>query len=176
MEPDITALGKIIGGGFPVGALAGTSEIMDVMNPLLSTVRFPHSGTFSANPVTMTAGLAAMRLFDRTAVNRVNELGYRARSGIEDAIRAVGAPACVTGAGSMFRVHMKSKLPENYRQAFSSAAEQHRLKFMLDHLFESGFIVINTCAFTISTAMGEAEIDALVEAMEIGFRKLAASS
>ncbi|NND02843.1 MAG: aspartate aminotransferase family protein [Acidimicrobiia bacterium] len=176
MQPDITALGKIIGGGFPVGALAGTSEIMDVMNPLLSTVRFPHSGTFSANPVTMTAGLAAMRLFDRAAVERTNKLGYRARSGIEDAIRAVGAPACVTGGGSMFRVHMKPKLPHNYREAFSSAAEQHRLKFMLDHLFESGFIVINTCAFTISTAMGEAEIDALVEAMEVGFRKLAAAS
>jgi len=176
MQPDITALGKIIGGGFPVGALAGTSEIMDVMNPLLSNVRFPHSGTFSANPVTMTAGLAAMRLFDRVAVNRVNELGYRARSGIEDAIRAVGAPACVTGAGSMFRVHMKPKLPHNYREAFSSAAEQHRLSFMLDHLFASGFIMINTCAFTISTAMGEAEIDGLVEAIEIGFRKLAAAA
>ena len=45
---------------------------------------------------------------------------------------------------------------------------------MLDHLFESGFIIINTCAFTISTAMSEVEIDALVEAIEIGFRKLAA--
>jgi glutamate-1-semialdehyde 2,1-aminomutase len=176
MEPDITALGKIIGGGFPVGAIAGKSEIMDVMNPLMSTVRFPHSGTFSANPVTMTAGLAAMRLFDRPSVKRVNDLGYRARSGIEDAIRAVGAPACVTGGGSMFRVHMKPQLPKNYREAFSSAAEQHRLTFMLDHLLDSGFIVINTCAFTISTAMGEAEIDALVEAMEIGFRKLAAAS
>jgi glutamate-1-semialdehyde 2,1-aminomutase len=174
VEADITALGKIIGGGFPVGALAGREDIMDVMNPLASNVRFPHSGTFSANPITMTAGLTAMRLFDRSEVRRLNDLANRARSGIEEAIRQTGAPACVTGGGSMLRVHMKPKLPNNYREAFSSAAEQQRLSFMLDHLFDSGFITINTCAFTMSTAMGEAEIDALVEAIGIGFRRLAA--
>jgi glutamate-1-semialdehyde 2,1-aminomutase len=174
VEADITALGKIIGGGFPVGALTGREDIMDVMNPLASNVRFPHSGTFSANPITMTAGLTAMRLFDRSEVRRLNDLANRARSGIEEAIRQTGAPACVTGGGSMLRVHMKPKLPNNYREAFSSAAEQQRLSFMLDHLFDSGFITINTCAFTMSTAMGEAEIDALVEAIGIGFRRLAA--
>lgn len=175
VEADITAMGKIIGGGFPVGALAGRADIMDVMNPLASNVRFPHSGTFSANPITMTAGLTAMRLFDRPEVTRLNDLANRARFGIEEAIRHTGAPACVTGGGSMLRVHMKPKLPNNYREAFSSAAEQQRLSFMLDHLFDSGFITINTCAFTMSTAMGEAEIDALVEAIEIGFRRLAAA-
>ena len=148
---------------------------MDVMNPLASNVRFPHSGTFSANPVTMTAGLAAMQLFDRSEVRRLNDLANRARAGIEEAIRQTRAPACVTGGGSMLRIHMKPKLPNNYREAFSSAAEQQRLSFMLDHLFDSGFITINTCAFTMSTAMGEAEIDALVDAVDIGFRRLAAA-
>ncbi len=175
VRADLTAMGKIIGGGFPVGALAGRADIMDVMNPLASNVRFPHSGTFSANPITMTAGLTAMKLFDRSEVRRLNELANRARAGIEEVIRQTGASACVTGGGSMLRVHMKRKLPNNYREAFSSAAEQQRLSFMLDHLFDSGFITINTCAFTMSTAMGEAEIDALVDAVEIGFRKLAAA-
>lgn len=174
IEADITAMGKIIGGGFPVGALAGRNEIMDVMNPLASHVRFPHSGTFSANPVTMTAGLAAMKLFDRPAVERLNQLTGRARFGIEDVIRRTGARACVTGAGSMLRLHMKPKLPNNYREAFNTPEEGWRLSFMLDHLANSGFITINTCAFTMSTPMGESEIDALVEAIEIGFRKLAA--
>jgi glutamate-1-semialdehyde 2,1-aminomutase len=175
VRADLTAMGKIIGGGFPVGALAGRSDIMDVMNPLASSLRFPHSGTFSANPVTMTAGLAAMRLFDRDCVDRVNELAMRARSGIEDVIRATGAPACVTGGGSMLRLHMKPKLPSNYREAFTSPEESHRLALMLDHLFDAGFITINTCALTISTVMGESEIDALVDAISIGFRKLAAA-
>ncbi|MDJ0923817.1 MAG: aspartate aminotransferase family protein [Acidimicrobiia bacterium] len=175
VQADITAMGKIIGGGFPVGAIAGKNDVMDVMNPLASNLRFPHSGTFSANPVTMTAGLAAMRLFDRPEVRRLNELANRARSGIEEVISKTGAPACVTGAGSMLRLHMKPKLPNNYREAFSSPHEQRRLSFMLDHLFDSGFIMINTCAFTMSTAMGELEIDALVDAIDIGFRKLAAA-
>lgn len=175
VRADLTAMGKIIGGGFPVGALAGRSDIMDVMNPLASSLRFPHSGTFSANPVTMTAGLAAMRLFDRESVDRVNELAKRARSGIENAIRATNAPACVTGGGSMLRLHMKPKLPSNYREAFTSPEESHRLALMLDHLFDSGFITINTCAFTISTVMGESEIDALVDAVSVGFRRLAAA-
>ncbi len=174
LEADITAMGKIIGGGFPVGALAGKNDIMDVMNPLASNLRFPHSGTFSANPVTMTAGLAAMQLFDRPAVERLNELSTRARSGIEEVIRTTGARACVTGGGSMLRLHMKPKLPNNYREAFSTPEEKWRLSFMLDHLSDSGFITINTCAFTMSTAMGESEIDSLVDAIEIGFRRLAA--
>ena len=74
----------------------------------------------------------------------------------------------------MLRLHMKPKLPNNYREAFSSPEEKRRLSFMLDHLFDSGFIMINTCAFTMSTAMGELEIDSLVDAIENGFRRLAA--
>ena len=61
ITPDLTALGKLIGGGFPIGAITGRREVMEVMNPLASKIRFPHSGTFSANPISMTAGLAAMQ-------------------------------------------------------------------------------------------------------------------
>ncbi len=173
VRPDLTAMGKIVGGGFPVGALAGRSAVMDVMNPLASQVRFPHSGTFSANPITMTAGLTAMELFNRPAVHRVNALAARARRGIEDAIAEAGVAACVSGGGSMLRVHMKPELPANYREAFSSPEEKRRLGIMLDHLFDSGFLMINTCSLTTSTVMGEAEVDGLVEAMRHGFRKIA---
>ncbi len=173
VHPDLTAMGKIVGGGFPVGALAGRSAVMDVMNPLASQVRFPHSGTFSANPITMTAGLTAMELFNRPAVHRVNALAARARRGIEDAIAEAGVAACVSGGGSMLRVHMKPELPANYREAFSSPEEKRRLDIMLDHLFDSGFLMINTCSLTTSTVRGEAEVDGLVEAMRHGFRKIA---
>lgn len=174
VSPDLTALGKIIGGGFPVGAIAGRTEVMDVMNPLTETLRFPHSGTFSANPITMTAGLTAMRLFDRDEVARINGLTQRAIKGIEEAIAATGMRACVTGGGSMFRVHLKEKPPVNYRQAYMTADENRQLAALLDHLFASGFMMINTCSGTVSTAMGEAEIDALIAAMREGFEKLRA--
>ncbi len=87
--PDLTAMGKMIGGGFPVGAIAGRADVMDVMNPLAETLLFPHSGTFSANPVTMTAGLVAMEMYDRDAVDRVNRLARRAREGIDQGIRSL---------------------------------------------------------------------------------------
>jgi glutamate-1-semialdehyde 2,1-aminomutase len=175
VRPDLTAMAKVIGGGFPAGAIAGRTDVMDVMNPLADKLLFPHSGTFSANPVTMTAGLVAMELFDRAEVARVNGLAQRAMEGIDEAIRSTGATACVTGGGSMFRVHLKARPPMNYREAFATPEEAARLRLLLEHLFAEGFIMINTGSATISTPMGEAEIDALVAAMERGLAKVAAT-
>jgi len=171
-RPDLTALGKLIGGGFPVGALAGRAEVMDVLNPLADPVRFPHSGTFSANPVTMTAGLATMELFDPAAVNRLNALGERARVQIAGAIEAAGVPACVTGAGSMFRIHLKASVPHDYRESFARAAESRLMRALLGHLFANGVILINSGAGTLSTPMSEAAIDRLTEVLLEGFRAL----
>ncbi len=86
IEPDLTTMGKMIGGGFPVGALAGRSDVMDVFDPSSGGARLPLSGTFSANPVTMTAGYVAMTHFDREAILRLNELGDCARDGLRQAI------------------------------------------------------------------------------------------
>ena len=173
-RPDLTAMGKLIGGGFPAGAVAGKRDVMEVMDPLAHRVLFPHSGTFSANPITMTAGLTAMELFDHDAVKSVNELAIQAVSGIEGAIGRAGIDACVTGGGSIFRVHLKKRPPRNYREAFADEGETYRLKALLRHLEDAGFIMINTCSATISTPMGTDEIDALVAAMESGFTKLEA--
>ncbi len=174
ISPDLTALGKLIGGGFPVGAIVGKANVMDVMNPKAGAkLLFPHSGTFSANPVTMVAGLAAMEKFDRAAVERLNALTTRAMQGIELAIAETGARACVTGGGSMFRVHMKPAPPKNYREAYTTPDENNRLTVLLDHLFDEGFVMINTCSATLSTPMTETEIDALVSAFRSGFEKIA---
>ena len=171
VRPDLTAMGKMIGGGFPVGALAGRADVMDVMDPWAKQVLFPLSGTFSANPVTMVAGLAAMEMFDRAAVHRLNRLGDFARSRINEAIRIVDAPACVTGAGSMFRVHMKPEAPHDYRSGFQTEVEARLLKTLLDHLAENGILMIATGSGALSTPMTEKEIDRLGEAMLGGFRK-----
>jgi glutamate-1-semialdehyde 2,1-aminomutase len=173
IHPDLTAMGKMIGGGFPAGAVAGRRDVMEVMNPLAQHVLFPHSGTFSANPVTMTAGLVAMEHFDPPAVDHVNALAARAMDGITEAIGRTGISACVTGGGSMFRVHLKDRPPRNYREAFTDTEDTRRLGVLLDHLTDEGFIMINTCSATISTPMGTAEVDALVSALETGFTKIA---
>ncbi len=172
IAPDLTAMGKMIGGGFPVGALAGRAEVMDVMDPWAEPVLFPHSGTFSANPVTMVAGLTAMQLFDKDAVEKLNALADYARDRITEAIAIADVPACVTGAGSMFRLHMKAEVPDSYREAFADAQEVARLNSMLDHLFDNGIMMINTCSAALSTAMTAAEIDRLADTMLAGFRKV----
>ena len=172
VSPDLTAMGKMIGGGFPVGAIAGRHEIMEVMNPLNVPLIFPLSGTFSANPITMTAGRVAMELFDREAVVSINHLADQARKMISEAINIADVPACVTGGGSIFRVHMKEKAPNNYREAYMNEQEHRLLKVMLDHLFDNGLMMINTCSGALSTAMTQKEIDILAESMLGGFRKI----
>lgn len=172
INSDLTAMGKMIGGGFPVGAIAGRADIMEVMNPLAVPVLFPHSGTFSANPISMTAGLIAMRLYDQSAVNRLNRLTKMARHRITEAIEIAGIPACVTGGGSMFRLHMKPEPPQNYREAFASADEARKLKTLLDFAFDNGIMLINTGSGALSTAMTETEIDTLAQVMLDGFRKI----
>ncbi|MEL7473519.1 MAG: aspartate aminotransferase family protein [Planctomycetota bacterium] len=174
IRPDLTAIGKLIGGGFPVGAVAGRADVMDLMNPKGDRFLFPHSGTFSANPMSMTAGLVAMEKFDAPAVERLNTLADRAIRGITSAIKDTGVTACVTGTGSMFRVHMKPTVPRNFREAFLSPEENERLKLLLDHLFDDGFVMINTCTAALSTPMGEDDIDALVASLRRGFEMLVA--
>lgn len=169
---DLTALGKMIGGGFPVGALAGRADVMEVLNPAAPKLLFPLSGTFSANPVTMTAGRVAMEHFDAAAVARLNALGDRARHGIAEAIKRAGATACVTGGGSMFRLHLKAQVPANYRQAYTTPEENRRTKALLEHLFAEGFLLVGTCTGMLSTPMTETEVDALAAAVESGLKKV----
>jgi glutamate-1-semialdehyde 2,1-aminomutase len=171
-RPDLTAMAKMIGGGFPVGALAGRREVMEVMNPLAEMVLFPHSGTFSANPITMTAGYTAMKLFDRDAVTRLNELTRYAMDKVSEAIKVADVPACVAGAGSMFRVHLKPEPPRDYRAAYATPAESAGINALINHAFDNGVILINTCSATLSTAMTKTEIDHLAEVMLAGFRKI----
>ncbi|MCA9001969.1 MAG: aminotransferase class III-fold pyridoxal phosphate-dependent enzyme, partial [Planctomycetes bacterium] len=172
VTPDLTAMGKMIGGGFPVGAIAGRAQVMDVMNPLADKVLFPHSGTFSANPITMTAGLVTMQHFDEAAVKHVNALNARAMNGIIEAIAQTGIKACVTGGGSMFRIHMKEQIPTNYREAYASPEEAARLTALLDHLFQEGFIMVNTGSALMATTLTNDHIDSLVAAIQSGFEKV----
>lgn len=172
IEPDLTAMGKMIGGGFPVGALAGSDAVMDVMNPLADKVLFPHSGTFSANPVTMTAGRIAMELFDPPAIDRMNDLGEQARVAITEAILAADVPACVTGTGSMFRIHMKPNPPGNYRESYDMAGEEALRKDFLDFALANGILLVGTCTGMLSTRMTRKEIDHLADVTEAAFRRI----
>ncbi|MDG1997248.1 MAG: aspartate aminotransferase family protein [Emcibacteraceae bacterium] len=172
VTPDLTAMGKMIGGGFPVGALAGRADVMDTMDPLASKVLFPHSGTFSANPITMTAGLVSMEMFDQDAVLKLNKLADYARNSIRETINLADVPVSVSGAGSMYRIHMKENVPNTYREGYVTPAESALIKTLLDHMFDEGIMMINTCSGVLSTVMTEAEIDRLAQSALNSFRKM----
>ncbi|RWD61459.1 MAG: aspartate aminotransferase family protein [Mesorhizobium sp.] len=172
VQPDITALGKMIGGGFPVGAIAGSADVMEVLNPLNGPAPFPLSGTFSANPITMIAGHTAMKLYDREAVDRLNALGDRARHSIGEAIKTAGVTACVTGQGSMFRIHLSADAPENYRQAYLSPEKAALLSAFVGHLFDGGLLMVETGTGFLSTAMFEHDIDDMAAVVLIALRKM----
>lgn len=99
ITPDLITLGKVIGGGFPIGAIGGRKDVMAVFDPKAPSP-VPHGGTFSANPVSMQAGLAALDLWTDEAIDRLNGLGDALRSQLQQQ----GWP--VTGRGSLMRIHV----------------------------------------------------------------------
>jgi glutamate-1-semialdehyde 2,1-aminomutase len=101
----------------------------------------------------------------------LNELGTYARTQLGEAISITGAPASVSGAGSMYRVHMKEELPWDYRSSFPTQAEKKALTTFVNHLSDAGFLMIYSGAFTLSTPMGRADIDRLAEAAVGALRK-----
>jgi glutamate-1-semialdehyde 2,1-aminomutase len=173
VKPDLTALGKIIGGGFPIGALAGKSEIMEVLDPRGTFLKYPHSGTFSANPISTTAGRVAMELFDEQAVLKLNVLAMTARKQIEESIKIADVPVCITGAGSMFKLHFQEKVPNTYRQAYQNKETRAIITELLDYLFfKENIIMINTLACMFSTTLTQKNIDRLSEALLRGLKLL----
>ncbi len=173
VKPDMTALGKIIGGGFPVGAFGGRAEILKVLDPREKKLLFPFSGTFSANPITTTAGRVALELFDREAVLRLNTLTQVAIKQIEEAVKLAGVPISLTGSGSMFRVHLRETPPQTFREAYQPKEATALINEMLDFMYHNEQIMmINTFACMFSTVMTQKEVDKLSDGMLNLFRHI----
>jgi glutamate-1-semialdehyde 2,1-aminomutase len=116
-EPDLTCLGKIIGGGLPVGAFGGRVEIMDLVAPLGPVYQ---AGTLSGNPLAMAAGIAALRLLEEeNPYARLDALGRQVSGALLGAARAKGLPAQVPQAGSMFSLFLTATPVRDYATALT---------------------------------------------------------
>lgn len=173
IRPDLTVLGKIIGGGFPVGAVAGPAEIMRVFDHRKGKPLLPWSGTFTANPVTMVAGKVTLDLLDQSSVDRINDLGELLRSGISTVFSESGWPGQVTGFASMFRVLGHRRVVTDYRSCYHDASESQRVQDLQAELLMEGFHLSSKGMGFVSTAMGEKEIHALIEATRRAVSRLA---
>ena len=131
--PDLVCLGKIIGGGLPVGAFGGKAEIMDKLAPLGPVYQ---AGTLSGNPLAMVAGIAAVRkLQKQNPYGRLNALGQRVRDTLLGAAQAKGIPLQVAQVGSMFSLFFNAQNVRNYDQAIASNGDHYRklFRYALDH-------------------------------------------
>ena len=161
ITPDLTALGKIIGGGFPVGAFGGRRDIMELFDPTKGP-RVDHSGTFNANPMTMVAGKVTMEELTPGVYTRLASLAERLRDGV----RAVGAelevPIQATGLGSLFGIHFSASPVRSYRDVAASDKELKQRVFW--GMMNEGIFCSPNLVLCISTPMGEQEVDTFVEA------------
>jgi glutamate-1-semialdehyde 2,1-aminomutase len=163
-EPDLTVLGKIMGGGFPVGATGGTARVMDVFDPGTGGPRILSGGTFSGNPVTMAAGLAAMQAMTEEAFARLEGLGTRLRGRLEEVLRSSGVPGQVTGAASLFRIVLSGRPLRNYRDIDPEAGA--RADRLCHALLDAGVVVNTNGLGCLSTPMAEREVEEIAVALE----------
>ncbi|WP_413740348.1 aspartate aminotransferase family protein [Sodalis sp. RH14] len=119
IQPDLTTLGKILGGGFSCGAVAGREDIMAQMAfhrdfpGAINNVRVHHGGTFSANPIVATAGLATLRsLDDGTVLKTLNQSSQRLRERLNTVLRKHGIAGKVYGEASVFHIQFEKKIEE----------------------------------------------------------------
>lgn len=164
LVPDLLTLGKIIGGGLPIGAVAGRADIMAVFDNTGRDPRAPHAGTFSANPLSMVAGTAAMRALTPEALERLNQLGDQLRAKLLDIVGRLDLDFSVTGRGSAFKLHPKATVPRTYRESFLDASERARLNELWRRMQSRGFLFANHGLGLLSTPMSTLEVDAFVAA------------
>jgi len=160
--PDITVFGKILGGGFPIGAFCGRRDIMERINNLI--YERPHysfhGGTFAANPISMTAGLATLEILeDGTLINRLNTLGEKIREKLREIFEAKGVDVQVTGAGSLFQTHFTRENVKDARAVFN-ADRKKLVKYHLS-LISKGVFFLPTHVGALSTAHSESDIEKL---------------
>ena len=161
VTPDLTILGKIIGGGFPAGAVVGRAEVMEVTDPSLSP-RVVHFGTYSANPVTMAAGNATMEALTPEVFRALDVTGERIRTRLREICE--GLPLQVTGAGSLFKVSATDRKLRNYRAAMTVDKEWQELASL--ELLNDGFFLTTKLHGCTSLATTEEQIESFLSAFE----------
>jgi glutamate-1-semialdehyde 2,1-aminomutase len=164
VKPDLTTLGKYLGGGMSCGAFGGRAEIMDLFDPRRPD-GLPHAGTFNNNVLTMTAGLTGLTdVYTPDAALALNARGETLRHRLNALCQAADAPMQFTGIGSMLALHtMRGPVtsPERAAQADPKLKEL----FFFDMLAH-GIWLARRGMITVSLPIGDPECDALVAAVQ----------
>jgi glutamate-1-semialdehyde 2,1-aminomutase len=162
ITPDLTTLGKIIGGGLPVGAFGGRADIMDCLAPLGPVYQ---AGTLSGNPLAMAAGIAALRLLDElNPYARLDALGRKVQAALLGAAARKGLPLQVPQVGSMFAVFFTTGRVRDYTTALRSDA---RLFARFFHACLEGGVYLPPSAYETAFLSTAHEGEAVARACEV---------
>jgi glutamate-1-semialdehyde 2,1-aminomutase len=170
VEPDITCLGKVIGGGLPVGAYGGRREIMSMVAPEGPVYQ---AGTLAGNPLAMAAGIATLRLLQQEdPYDRLEALASRLEEGLREAIAEAEAPAIVQRVGSMLTIFFTSVPVRDYASARS--CDTHRFARFFARMLEQGFLIPPSQfeAWFLSLAHTQEEVAATIEAAHRALKNL----
>lgn len=172
ITPDLTALGKVIGGGMPVGAFGGKREIMSKISPLGPVYQ---AGTLSGNPIAMAAGLKTLELISAPGFyDQLTATTTALLAGLQTRADAAGIPFSTNQVGGMFGLFFTSEKVTNYEQA--TACNQEQFKAFFHGMLERG-VYLAPSAFEagfVSIMHGEAEIQATLDAAAATFAAMAA--
>ena len=169
VTPDLVTLGKILGGGFPIGALAGKKELMGMLTPLGGVYQ---AGTFNGNPISITAGLTTLKLLNHNFYEELNHKGDYIRSGISDILEDNNLEYKIAGLSSMYQLYFTDKDVWNYMDAKSSDTKMFDQYF--HNLLKEGVFIQPSqfeCCF-ISLMHEKSELDTTLEAMKQSIKKI----
>jgi len=161
--PDMTALGKIIGGGMPVGAFGGRADIMALFDQSRGGDFIPHAGTFNANPMTMVSGEATLKHLTPEVYQRLDRLGTMLRAKLQAVFDELGVPAHVTGVASLFGIHFTSEEVADYRA--SLRGDKAMTEALFTGLLNEGVLLQQACGGALSVLTTESHVDTLVDAV-----------
>lgn len=155
ITPDLTALGKIIGGGFPVGAFGGRRDIMELYDPTKGA-KLSHAGTFNANPITMLAGAVTLEQLTPEVYRGLAELTETLRQGVREICSGLEVPVQVTGLGSLFGIHFTDRPVRGYRDVATVNARLRDAVFL--GLMNEGILTAPNLVGALSTVISEGEV------------------
>ncbi|HUK27716.1 MAG TPA: aspartate aminotransferase family protein [Candidatus Acidoferrales bacterium] len=170
VKSDVTVMGKIIGGGLPIGLVAGNQEIMNRMDhtKYSGTEYAYHGGTFAGNAITLAAGIATINVLEQTPVyQHVNKLGEKTRRAINGIFNRYDFPAQTSGIGSLFGIHTTSKKPIRDVRSFAYS-DHEESKRIFGFFLENGILMVvpEMLHGSISYAHTDADVDHLAETIE----------
>lgn len=163
VDPDLTTMGKVIGGGLPVAAFGGRADLMSIVDPE-AAVSMDQAGTYNGNPLGTAAGAATMRHLTHDTIEALNAAGDRLRIELREVFAGNDVAAQVVGMGSLLAVHFTDGPVHNYRDV--ARADPVRLRRFVLGMMNEGVFLAPRGMMALSTALTEDDLDSVVRAAD----------